>query len=343
MKKIEKCYLIGVFPPPYGGVTVKSALFCELLERNAIKVERINAYELQEKRRAVHVVLRCIKAFLSGKPIVYCLDSKRLKYFLFLQTLVRSSLERTTVVAMGGIFPNIISLQRGLKSKLRNVRGIWVETEKMKRQMEHNGFSNIDVFPNPKFLDGCCQPRVSKPETPLKLVFFSQISREKGAYDVMELVKLLDENKGIDYELDFWGHIVPDMKEDFHQFVAYLAHVRYMGIFDSVKAGVYRCLNEYDVLLFPTRWTAEGIPGVLIEAKMSGLAVIASDKNNNCEIIQPEKEEGFLVKENYPKEMCDIICRLAADRDLLFKIKQGSYRSRVRYSMEKYESMIDNL
>lgn len=102
-------------------------------------------------------------------------------------------------------------------------------------------------------------------------------------------------------------------------------------------------MNEYDILLFPTHWKGEGVPGILVEAKMAGLAVIASPMNFNAEIIREDKDEGFLLKKDYPNEMLEIIQKCMRDKKLLEHIKLESYRSRKRYAISEYEKMIKDL
>jgi len=48
-------------------------------------------------------------------------------------------------------------------------------------------------------------------------------------------------------------------------------------------------------MLFPTFWVGEGFPGIIIDAYIAGLPIIASDWNLNGEIID-EKETGFIIK-----------------------------------------------
>jgi glycosyltransferase involved in cell wall biosynthesis len=48
-------------------------------------------------------------------------------------------------------------------------------------------------------------------------------------------------------------------------------------------------------MLFPTFWIGEGFPGVLIDALISGLPVLASNWNLNQEIIE-DNETGFIFK-----------------------------------------------
>lgn len=340
---IKGCSVIGVFPPPYGGVTIKCKLFCSLLQKHAIPTTQVDVYEISRKKQAIGpILLQCIKAFCSDKPIVYCMDSKRLRAIMLLQRLFRKSFSQTTVLAVGGVFQQTLTEHKSFEQTLKKIRGIWVETESMKTQLEQMGFQNIEFFPNPKSEAGCCEPKPTDPHEPLRLVFFSQISREKGVEDIIELVRLL-EDTSVDYVLDFYGHVVSDFKEKFEQFVQAFPKVRYCGVFDATRASVYQELNGYDILLFPTHWFTEGVPGILVEAKMAGLAVIASDRSYNSEMVQVDKNEGFLVKENYVQEMLEIIRCCAVDRMLLYKMKQGSYWSRKRYALEEYEDMIGKL
>lgn len=177
----------------------------------------------------------------------------------------------------------------------------------------------------------------------LKLVYFSQISREKGVEEIIKLVGLLNNKTEISYKLDFYGHIVPEVKDEFDKFINNSLNVNYCGIFDSTKSSVYKKLNEYDILLFPTRWKGEGVPGILVEAKMAGVAVIASPMNFNKEIVCENMNEGFILEKEYPQEMLNIIERCYKDRDLLDRMKMGSYQSRKRYALEEYEDMIEKL
>ena len=101
--------------------------------------------------------------------------------------------------------------------------------------------------------------------------------------------------------------------------------------------------DEYDILLFPTHWNTEGVPGILVEAKMAGVAVIASDRSYNSELIQVDKNEGVVIHQPYFSEMYKYIKKMYFDREYLQKIKEGSSQSRKRYALEEYKDMIQKL
>lgn len=340
----RKCYVIGVYPPPHGGATIKCESFCYTLKNNQIQVEKIDAYEpSRHKSKIFRLLKQCLCAFKSNDSIVYCLDSKRLRVMFFIQKYFKTSFANTTVLVVGGIFHETVAGHPALERRMKCVKGIWVETEGMKEQLLQRGFKNIEVFPNPKSEIDSCYPRSIKEDEKLRLVFFSQISKEKGIESIIQLVNLLNANEKISYELDFYGHIVPEIKDEFEQFINHSINVRYCGVFDSTKTSVYKKLNGYDILLLPTIWKGEGVPGILVEAKMAGIAVITSGTNFNKEIIRVSKDEGFILERDYPQEMLNIIQQCYKDRKLLQRMKIGSYQSRKRYSLEEYEKMIEKL
>lgn len=76
----KEVYVIGVYPPPYGGATVKCELFCKMLKNVGIIANRIDIYEAsRNKTKIIGILKMCIKAYKSNNPVVYCLDSKRLR------------------------------------------------------------------------------------------------------------------------------------------------------------------------------------------------------------------------------------------------------------------------
>ena len=83
----------------------------------------------------------------------------------------------------------------------------------------------------------------------------------------------------------FYGEIKKDYEQDFYAAVREVGNVVYHGVFSGSADAVYQELGQYDVLLLPTRWKAEGLPGILVEAKISGLPAVVSDHNFNREIV----------------------------------------------------------
>ena len=102
---------------------------------------------------------------------------------------------------------------------------------------------------------------------------------------------------------------------------------------------IYKTLNNYDILLFPTRWAFEGVPGILVESKIAGLTVIASNIAYNNELII-NLNEGIILENNDASNLCNSLKTLDCNRDLLFELKTNNYLSSERYYIDNY---IDNI
>lgn len=82
-------------------------------------------------------------------------------------------------------------------------------------------------------------------------------------------------------------------------------------------------LRKYDILLFPTKWEIEGVPGILVEGKIAGLAEIVSDKSYNAELIHDNKE-GIVLHENSVDDLVETLVTLNNDKETLLRLKKGS-------------------
>ena len=65
----------------------------------------------------------------------------------------------------------------------------------------------------------------------------------------------------------FYGPIESKFDGVFKRTVSELENVHYMGIFKGSDEEKYKELRKYDVLLLPTRWKNEGVPGILVGAQ----------------------------------------------------------------------------
>lgn len=174
--------------------------------------------------------------------------------------------------------------------------------------------------------------------TVLRCVFFSQIQPEKGADLVLEAARMLPH-----VDFSFYGNIVDDYKDIFMNRVNAQQNVSYYGVFKGTIDAVYGELSKYDVLLFPTKWDIEGVPGILVEGKIAGLAEIVSNKSYNAELVR-DGVEGVVIAENTGNCLAAAIQQLAEDRDFLNSMKKGSRESSEHYYIENYiESIADNL
>ena len=89
--------------------------------------------------------------------------------------------------------------------------------------------------------------------------------------------------------IDIYGPIV-DKKYSQEYFKK--NNVSYNGALESY--AVPEVLNEYDVLLLPTYWSAEGYPGIIIEAFSLGIPIITTKLDGIMEMVEDHKN-GLLI------------------------------------------------
>ena len=84
-------------------------------------------------------------------------------------------------------------------------------------------------------------------------------------------------------------------------------------------------LCEHDLLLFPSYYSMEGYPGVILEAFQCGLPVVAARWRSVPEIVEHE-ENGLLVEPRSAAAVRSAIERLLADPDLYRRLCKGAER-----------------
>ncbi len=326
-----KLYFLGSFPPPYGGVTVKNQnLYTALSEK--LEIEKIDFSEI--KRGGFKTAWRLARCFFGRQStFVIGISGKktRRRFCHLLYDCNRPAMKRSVLFLMGGSVSKEIAADVKYQKYVREYKQIYVETHGMMRELEAAGLTNVGYYPNCRFRP-TKGPDVSPTSSsgPLKCVFFSLIQPQKGADLVMEAAKQTPE---ISYA--FYGPVDEAYKDEFLHALDQVNNAQYYGAFSGTPDEVYNELSKYDVLLFPTRWPAEGVPGTLVESKIAGVPAIVSDICYNAEVVE-DGVSGVVLKENTAEELAKAIEGLDADRDALYRLKRGAKQSAEKYYIENY-------
>ncbi|CDO03673.1 sugar transferase, PEP-CTERM/EpsH1 system associated [Oceanobacillus picturae] len=327
-----KFIYLGGFPPPYGGVTVKNKLLFKKLNSN-LEIKKSGFYN-HHKNIVYRVIALLLELINKNNSLVIGVSKGSLKILTYiLYYLNKKVMNNSIVMVMGGTFHHMVLKDKKLQKFLKEYKKIYIETDGMKKALNSVGISNVTVFPN-------CRERadisINLNENPkIRCLFFSQVSLEKGVDNVLDMAGILD-NKGVAYSIDFYGEIVSEYKMIFESTIDSNSNIHYCGVYkSSTNNDLYEKLSHYDVLLFPTRWKNEGVPGVLVESKISGLPSIVSDLNFNSEIIEDEST-GIVLKQNTPEELANVIERLYLNRDLLAEMKHKAKASSEYFIIENY-------
>lgn len=327
---------IGEFPPPMGGVTVKNELLKSKVYNNSEMIF-FDLYSCKKNPFKLFVLFFEILT-IKGRIVLGVGSNKRLYRLLIILGLFggRKKINNTIIIMMGSTLHKYCEKRKRLLKLLQNVKAIYTESESINQAFGKIGIYNTKFFPNCRERTDIIKNKSLQSGEKIKLVFFSKICREKGADILFKVVQKLVDMK-ISVALDYYGVIDQQYESEFYEKIKeHEGYVRYCGIFDSSKDDVYKKLNEYHILLFPSTWVGEGVPGILIESKMAGIPAIVSAHNYNNEVVI-DREEGLVVKENCVDNFVQAICELYSDTRLYDKLVKGTVESRKRYDIESYK------
>ena len=323
---MRKIYYLGSFPPPYGGVTVKNELLYEILK---------DKFDICVMRKFTAVSM--VGAFLKGKK--FLLGVGHTKYLLMLSNMMYylrpKAMRKSIVFAMGGNLADLVEGKPETIKRLQRYRQIYVEPTGMMARLQKMGLKNLSLLPNCRVRPAMeLKARFNK-DGIIKCVFFSRVSRDKGTDTVLDVAKRLP-----NVEFHLYGGIDSDYHEVFMKDLGGLPNATYHGVFMGRDEEVYREMSKYDVMLLPTRWKFEGVPGVLVESKIAGIPAIVSDILYNSEIVE-DGVSGIVLKENTAEYLTEAIERLEKNREELYGLKNGAKLSAERYYIDNYIENIE--
>lgn len=333
-----KIFYIGSFPPPYGGATIKNDVLYKELSKHS-KISKFNTAGNFDLMKLVKLGLFLLKN-INNKGIICIFDISLFKITKVINILNKKMLGRISVFITGGNLRDRLIENNQNIATFNKYKNIYVECTRMKVELEELGLENLKVIPN-------CRPKPFKREffssddyKHIKCIFMSRICDEKGVKIAVDAGKILN-NKNINYTLDFYGSVDSTIERYFIKEVNNNDNIYYKGVFKADKHDVYNLLKGYDLLLFPTKYSGEGFPGILTESKIAGIPVIASDYCYNSEIIT-NRVDGIILEELTAEKLSDIILELNKDRETLNKLREQSFISGESYFIENYSEYILN-
>lgn len=323
---------IGNFPPPYGGVTIKNKLLYEELS------EKIEITQLKRRKffpSSLYQAINMILALVPGQCLIIGISSMGGKSLLITKLLYkcnRRTMQRSVYFMMGGTETTRIASHSDEIQWYSCYKRIYVETPSMQRTLEKAGLKNVAYFPNCRKRTAILQQNVveANKNRRLQCVFFSLIQEMKGVDLILKAAERLPE-----VDFIFYGEIDTGYKETFNNTIVQLSNTEYRGVFKGSDDEKYEELRRYDILLFPTKWKTEGVPGILVEGKIAGLPAVVSDVSYNAELVQDEVN-GLVMKENTVDALVDAIKRLDKNRENLEMLAHNCLQSAKKFYIDNY-------
>jgi len=333
--------VVGPQPPPMGGGTATVQVFLDEIARyTSVRVIQINTsppsnyskkamlgLNLEKLRRTVLIVGRYAHKIRSCDAVLVFSNNFFVSTIVpLLLCLARWQHKPIYLKPIGGDLDLYLAAQRKplrncLAKMLCKTNGVLVQTQHLQAVLSQLGCSNIYYLP------GCrpkCQalPKYNADSRDVRLVFLSQITREKGAMILLEALRFLAQEGCAKVSCDFYGPIFEEERTEFFRQLETTPGAHYRGV-TKVGTGPW-LIGTYDVLVLPTYFASEGHPGVIIEAMQAGVPVISTQHRAIPELIT-NGENGFLVPVRDSHALAEMIERIALDRSLREQMGKANY------------------
>lgn len=183
--------------------------------------------------------------------------------------------------------------------------------------------SKIEILPNGVLIP----PHTTKHSTnSLNIVFLGRLVKEKGIYELIEAMKMLE-----DYS-DIKLYICGDDDKKTTKNIEFLGWIN-----DDEKAKIFQ---KSDIIILPSY--IEAMPLSIIEGMSYGLVPIATNVGSIPEIIDNNKN-GILLETPEPKNICSAILDIKADKEKRIRMSALARKTiESSYNLEKnLERLID--
>lgn len=279
---------------PQNGASAKNYHLMKYFKEKNINVSSIDT---ENWRKNPLVLVKLALIILFNQKAKYIIAANNMSSYRVLQIMSLFPQKRSVIYwIIGGSIADRIKEGKVKAEPFKQVDYFLVEGKKMQKKFAEVGFNNAIYVPNFKCIDYIPEKRRSN-EKKTRFVFLSRIIPEKGCNTIIDAVKQLN-NKYFDrFIVDFYGPFEAEYESSFRNAISAVGNISYNGFLDLRNQKNYDRLAEYDVMLFPTYWHGEGFPGIVIDAFVSGLPVIATNWSLNADIIK-DGRTGIILKEN---------------------------------------------
>lgn len=285
---------IGLGTVPPGGDIMKNQLF---LDRFVQVFDKVITVDTLNWKKRPWVMVRLVMVLLFNRKAKVIISANSGSANALIGYIKRMCLPNDCFYwVVGGSFHEMIKEGRFSVSTYTFLKGVFVQGQSMVDELKKCGLNNAVYVPNSKIIDHY-GVKLPKQDEKIHFVFLSRVEEYKGCSDIIKSVDSLNQ-LGYQGRFDvvFYGRESEDKAyaKRFKDMVDAHNEVEYKGLLNLRDTDNYDELAMYDVMLFPTYWHGEGFPGIVIDAYISSLPIIASDWNLNKDVIE-DGQTGWII------------------------------------------------
>lgn len=335
--------IIGPLPPPIGGARVSFKLFLDYIVDTAnVSFRHFNlpVIDLRKTKGKVVVnhyltVLKVLNALFfvpfSRSVVIFGSRNFCFSYGLVFIVFSRCFGKKCSIRFFGGRPMLALAHQKNLARALiltifKLAKTISVQTQIGTKEFPPNLQKKIAVIPNYRPIIPITSTRTSGCDDCVKFVYVGSITKTKGIEFLVNAFVKLRKITTTKNQVEL--HVYGCGKEEIINCICQFDKVFHHGQVDQFS--LREILPSYNVLILPSTYDNEGHPGVIIEAFMAGLPVIASSLPGICEIIE-DQQNGILIQAGDNEQLVAAMLHLLHNRDLIKRMSENALKSSIGF------------
>ena len=338
--------LIGAldFPNvPKAGDAIKNRFLLDWFRQNFKKVDYVDT---QKWRKNPFILMKLLFRLLFCRIDNIIVSASNESAYRIIRILDKLNKKGSKVYyfMIGGYTP--IKIKEGIfkVEPFKKLDKIVVEADRVKEfYAEVELYNTYRVY---NFKPTTYKADVSKPhEGKFKFVFLSRLTELKGIFHILESVRVLNSEGLRDtFQVDFYGSFDNTIKDTFCSEIETIPNAEYKGFLDLKIDSNYDMLASYDAMLFPTMHPTEGFPGIIADAAIAGVPVIAANWNYAKELVE-DCGCGFVFPVGDNKALTDLMRFAINNREKLHSMRQKCVSRSAIYRTENVltSQLIDDL
>jgi len=351
-----KILIIGPFPEPISGVSLANKVVYENLPiyHKDVQLKQINTSYISLKEDIgefnIIKVWVYIKQYIGLAKVFSC-DKLYyttgqtffgvLKYLPYL--LIAKFLRKEIIVHIHGNFlhqeyKSLAGIKRIIFKKTLQLCDKGIVLSKSLRKNLTPFLQENKIFELENFVeDFLFEKKITKKWDKLRIICLSNLMTEKGIFDLLDSLKLLNEND-IEFEAKIAGGIDATVEEEVMQKLKSLPRcVEYVGLVYGDDKRKF--LNWGNTFVFPTYYAMEGQPISIFEAMATGNIILTTEHAGIPDVFK-EEINGFYIAKKSPTSIASklqimsnnmTVYKLISERN----IKEASEKYRVENFISK--------
>ncbi len=342
MKRLKNILVLGNFGyanHDLSGQTIKTRVTLEMFQAK-YPTEFLDYFDTQTLV-SIGSWFKLLNKLFKCNQLIYLPAQNNLKY-LFPIFFILSYIFNYRIIysVIGGWLVPYLKHKPLHRWMLKRIQIILAETTRMKSELiQHYDFKNVDVLYNFRISEFKAE---IKEHTDLKLVFMARIDPNKGLDTIFHLCDRINKcQPKPNITIDFFGPFSPNIRSQ--EFIAEVSKYNFVSYHGHLEPEeIHKTLSDYDILLLPTHYYTEGLPGSLIDAYISGLPTIVSEWMHAKEFVENNSNGYIIPFTNHTEEICKIVFDLYNNRELLNGLKRNAIEHGKQFSLNYAWNKISN-